>query len=252
MAVAKEKRSQKEKEGVKTQTNGIGTKNEKSLHAALKKWYARSGDDLEVMVEGYIIDLVRGRELVEVQTRNFSAIAQKLRKLLKDHCVRVVYPVPTEKWITRITDDGELIRRRKSPKKGKPLHLFAELIRIPDLLKEKNLIIEVLLTKEEEIWCEDGKGSWRRKGASRWDRRLLEVVESIELKTREDLLSFLPKGLKIPFSNKELALKMGEPVRMVRKFTYCLRKCGLLREVGKNGNELLFSLAEAGHDQDNG
>lgn len=227
--------------------NNIGTENERSLHAALKRWYARPGDELEVYVDGYIVDILRTRahgeqELIEVQTRNFSVIAQKLRLLAKNHHVRLVYPIPVEKWITRITAAGEFIRRRKSPKRGKPIHLFTELIRAPDILNEKNLMVEILLTKEEEIWCEDGKGSWRRKGVSRRDRKLLEVIDSIELKTKNDLLRFLPEELPTPFSNKDLALLMGEPVRIVRMLTYSLRKCGVAKVVGKKGNELLFTV----------
>jgi hypothetical protein len=160
---------------------GIGTENERSLHAALKRWYARPGDELEAKVDGYIIDIRRGRELIEVQTANFAAIAKKLRKLLKKYCVRLVYPIAEEKWITRTTESGEFIKRRKSPKKGKPIHLFSELIRIPDLLAEDNLTIEILLIKEEEIWCEDGRGSWRRRGVTVQDRKLLEVTGCIEL-----------------------------------------------------------------------
>ena len=38
---------------------GIGELKEKSLHAALKRWYALPTDGVEVKVEGFIIDLVR-------------------------------------------------------------------------------------------------------------------------------------------------------------------------------------------------
>jgi hypothetical protein len=38
----------------------IGTLNEKPLHEALKKWYARPGDKFEVPVDGSIADIVRG------------------------------------------------------------------------------------------------------------------------------------------------------------------------------------------------
>ena len=60
----------------------IGTLNEKPLHEALKRWYAQAGDRLEVPVDGSVVDIVRGELLVEIQTRNFSAIRRKLEKLL--------------------------------------------------------------------------------------------------------------------------------------------------------------------------
>ncbi len=57
--------------------NTIGSLNEKSLHAALKAWCLQPGDQTEVPVDGYIIDIVRGDLLIEVQTRNFSTCAKR-------------------------------------------------------------------------------------------------------------------------------------------------------------------------------
>ncbi|MHC4563962.1 MAG: hypothetical protein ACYS8X_14490, partial [Planctomycetota bacterium] len=56
----------------------IGTLNEKPLHAALKDYYAEPKDRLEVEVDGFYVDLVRGDQLVEFQTAGFSAIRRKL------------------------------------------------------------------------------------------------------------------------------------------------------------------------------
>ena len=42
----------------------IGTLNEKPLHAALKAWYAQPGDRLEVAVDGFVVDIVRGDLLI--------------------------------------------------------------------------------------------------------------------------------------------------------------------------------------------
>ena len=81
------------------QPHAIGTLNEKPLHAALKAWYAQPGDQLEAKVDGYIIDIVRGDLLVEIQTRNFAAIKRKLLALVPHHPVQLVYPIAREKWI---------------------------------------------------------------------------------------------------------------------------------------------------------
>ena len=59
-------------------THQIGTLNENPLHAALKAWYARPGDRIEVPVDGFIVDIVRDDLLVEIQTGNFSAVKEKL------------------------------------------------------------------------------------------------------------------------------------------------------------------------------
>ena len=84
----------------------IGTYQEKSLHAALKDWYAAPGDREEQPVDGYVVDLVRGDELIEIQTRNFAAIRRKLSTVLQNYAVRLVHPIPAQKWIVRLGRDG--------------------------------------------------------------------------------------------------------------------------------------------------
>jgi len=32
----------------------------------LKQWYARPGDQLEVELDGFIVDIVRGEQLIEI------------------------------------------------------------------------------------------------------------------------------------------------------------------------------------------
>ena len=60
----------------------IATMNEKPLHAALKRWYAEDGDRIEEPVDGFVIDIVRDKQLIEIQTRSFSSMKRKLNKLI--------------------------------------------------------------------------------------------------------------------------------------------------------------------------
>lgn len=221
---------------------GIGVKNESSLHSAIKGWYAIPGDRFEVKIGGNIIDIVRGELLIEIQTKNFKAISNKLEKLLKNHKIVLVYPIASQKWITTTNEAGEIIRRRKSPKKGVLIDLFNELVSIPGLINHENFSLEVLITQEEELRCADGRGSWRRKGISIINRNLIGVIEKTSFKEKKDFLIFLPKGLQSEFTNKQLANSLGVPIEKSRKVTYCLKKMGLIRECGKNGRELLFEI----------
>ncbi|CAN5858599.1 hypothetical protein BH24BAC1_BH24BAC1_01300 [soil metagenome] len=225
---------------------GIGTRNERSLHASLKKWYAQPGDRLEVPLGGYFIDIVREEQLIEIQTRNFSAIGPKLRRMLHRHRVHLVFPVAQEKWVVQVSPCGQhRLSRRKSPRRGSLLDLFDELVRIPDVVSHPHFSLEVLLIGEEEIRCRDGKGSRRRKGISLQDRVLLDVRQQVCYSRLEDFLAVLPAGLPAPFSNKELAQGLGVQVYRAQKISYCLRKMGLLEVGGKHRNELLFSLTGA-------
>jgi hypothetical protein len=203
-----------------------------------------SGDELEVKVDDFIIDVLRGKLLIEIQTGNFSAIKNKLTKLLRNNNqVRLVYPIAQLKWIVHETGSGEFVRRRKSPKKGKVTELFYELVHAPSLIRDKNFSLEVLLIEEEEIRCSDGRGSWRRRGVSTKDRKLLKVFDRIVFEDSRDFLEFIPEELDGYFTNKVLALKLGVSVRLAQKITYCLRKMGTIYVAGKKRKQLLFKVA---------
>ena len=92
----------------------------------------------------------------------------------------------------RIDADGEIVSRRKSPKRGTIFHLFPELVSLPTLVTHPNFALDVLLIREEEFWLDDGQGSWRRKHWSIYDRRLIDVCETVSLSTPADYAALLP------------------------------------------------------------
>ncbi len=216
--------------------------NEYTLHSAIKQWYSLPGDMFEVNIGGFVVDVVQGSLLVEIQTNNFSAAKRKLQRLVRDHKVRLVYPIAKQKWIIRVAQSGEPLSRRKSPKKGRLVDLFHELVRLPDLVEHRNFSLEVLMIEEEEVRCNDGRGSWRRRGVSVKDRKLISVTERVLFKDEKDFLRFLPGELPDPFTNKDLSARVAASVNLARKITYCLKKMGTIAEVGKRGRELLFHI----------
>lgn len=224
-------------------SNKIGTLAEKSLHAALKQAIGQPGDQFEVKVDGFFIDIVRDDLLIEIQTKNFGAMKKKLARLLESHPVLLIHPIPQEKWIVRETAVGSPISRRKSPKKGRALDIFNELIRIPHLLAHPNLSIGIWLTQQEEHWRDDGKGSWRRKKWSKADHLLLDVISTQIVAHPDDFKSLLPQTLAPPFTNKQLAKSAKIPARLAQKITYTLSRCDILSLVGKEGNSHLYQFA---------
>lgn len=221
----------------------IGTQNESSLHASLKEYYRQPGDRVEAHVDGYHIDVVQEDRLVEIQTTNFASIKKKLAQLLENHNVHLVHPIVIRCDIVKVAPDtGELLNTRKSPKKEDIYDLFSELIRIPHLILHPNLTIEAVLITVREIRCDDGKGSWRRRGVSIVDRSLAEVVESRLFSATSDYVSLLPSDLPNPFTNKDLAECARTTRGKAQKMTYALKKASLLVEVGKEGNSILYAL----------
>lgn len=220
----------------------IGTLNEKPLHEALKQWYAQSNDKFEVSVDGFVVDIVRDDLLVEIQTRNFAAIRRKLEKLLAHHQVRLVYPIPYEKWIIKqpYGEDGP-VSRRKSPRRGDFEHVFDELVSFPQLLMNPNFSLELLLIQEEEVRRYDATRAWRRRGWVTYERRLLGVVDQRVIMSPADMSAFIPPELVEPFTTSDLANTIGKSRRFAQKMVYCLRLMGCITLVGKRVNSVLYA-----------
>jgi hypothetical protein len=219
----------------------IGTLRERSLHAHLKRLYSEPGDFVEEKIQGYWVDIRRGEQVIEIQTGSFASLKKKLHALLPTRPVRVVHPVAVEKWITRLAKDGvTLVGRRKSPKRGSLYDLFDELVSFPQLILDPNFSVEVILIKEEEMRCEDGLGSWRRKGTSIKDHILLEVTSRNVFLNGPDFLCLLPPGWTGPSTNRELAKALKQPYFRIARMTYCFVRMELIRAVGKVGNSVLF------------
>lgn len=224
--------------------NGIGTLSEQSLHAALKRWYAQPGDELEVPVDGYVVDLVRQDLLIEIQTGGFSRIRSKLLDLVERHPVRLVHPIARHRWIVRQSPDGgEVLGRRKSPLRGAATDLFRELVSFPGLVRKPNFALELLFVQEEEVRRRDGRGSWRRRGWSIQDRRLLEVEERVLLPFPSGYRALLPSDLPQPFTSRDLREALGLRQRLAGQMAYCLREMAVLDVVGKRGNAYLYRIA---------
>lgn len=219
----------------------IGTLTEHSLHASIKGWLARPGDQIEQQVDGYQIDLVRGDLLIEIQTANFSALKTKLNRLLENHKILLVHPIAETKWIIRQTKRGKQVTKRKSPKRGRVEHLFDELMYISQLIPHPNLRLMALLTRQEEIWRDDGRGSWTRGHWSIADRRLLEVIGTAQFDNYAEYLRLIPPSLPHPFTHAQLAKAIKAPVWMSTRMSYCMRKMGCLESVGKSGRALLLA-----------
>jgi hypothetical protein len=221
-------------------TNSIGTLNEKPLHAALRDWYIRPGDEREGSVDGFFVDIVRGNLLVEIQTRGIGAIKRKLTALTATHTVRLVYPVAREKWIVRLGRNGDVVGRRRSPKRGAVVHIFDELASLPRLLTHPNFSLEVLSIREEEVRRQEVGRAWRRRGWVTNERRLVEVLDSRLFETPGDLCALIPETLAEPFSTREMARALDQPHRLAQKMAYCLREMGAIRPVGNRGRAILY------------
>ncbi len=221
----------------------IGTLRETPLHASLKQWYAQAGGRMELQVDGYVIDVVHDDVLIEVQTSGFSSMKPKLTRLLDaGHRVRIVHPIPIDKWIVKLDGAGTELSRRKSPRHGAPTDIFAELVSFPSLFARSELELHVLLTIEEEHRRQTSHRSWRRGGWSIVQRRLVDVIDGLVLGDVADLVTLLPADLPERFTTAELARALGRTRRLAQQAAYCLRNLGAFEPVGKRGNAIEYRI----------
>jgi hypothetical protein len=231
---------------VQNPSTEIGLLNEKPLHAALKAWYAQPGDRFEVKVDGFVVDIVRGEQLIEIQTGNFAGIKHKLMSLAERHPLRLVYPIAQEKWLLKLPKVPEgRPARRKSPKRGRVAEVFRELVSFPEMMNLDSFSLEVLLVQEEEVRRYDGKRGWRKRGWVTVERRLLGVMEKHLFEQPEDLAKMLPETLPERFTTADLAEGIDGPRWLAQKAAYCLRSMGVIDQVGKRGRSKLYALADA-------
>ena len=117
--------------GIDRQRLGIGTLSEKTVHAILKNYYEPDEDRQEIPIENYVADIYSDGEIIEIQTRHFNKLRDKLQTFLSLYPVTVVYPIPREKWLIWVDEEsGELSKKRKSPAKGNPYVAFVEIYKI--------------------------------------------------------------------------------------------------------------------------
>lgn len=218
----------------------VGTLREGPLHAALKRWVAEPGDRFEQPVEGFVVDVVHGDTLVEIQTSGFSSMTRKLDRLLDSHDVRIVHPIAVDTTIMKVSDTGEILSRRLSPTHGTAVDLFTELVSFPNLLDHPNLTIEVVLTREDQVRTHDPDKAWRRKGWVIRERRLVEIVDHLVLATPSDLLALLPDALPAAFTTADLATALGRRRKLAQRMAFCLRTLDLLEVVEKRGNTIVY------------
>jgi hypothetical protein len=221
----------------------IGTRKESGLHNALKFRYAGTDGETEKSVGGYVCDgLTEEGEVIEVQTGSFGPLKDKARELAALGPVRIIHPIIINKYIETLDEAGQVLRKRKSPRKGSEWDLFKNLLYAPELAATPGLCIELALIDVLEQRKEDGKGSWRRKGASISGRELAGWHSAVSLNGLKDYYRFLPFTAGEEFTTRELAGRAHIRAALAGKTLYVLTKIGITERIGKKGNSFLYKI----------
>jgi len=217
---------------------------ETSLHRQLKERYADDQKQVEVRLGDYRIDAIAGDKLVEIQHGSLAAIRDKIQKLVQEHDVLLVKPVVAVKHLVKLREkDGPVVERRRSPKRGRLLDIFDELVYFTRVFPHPRLTLEVPLVEvEEHRYPGHGRRRRRRKRDHvSADQLLLDVTDVHQFSTADDLARLVPADeLPSPFHTGHLAEAMELDRWIAQRIAYCFRKMGTTNEVGKKGNALLY------------
>lgn len=223
---------------------GIGTLQEKTVHAVLKNFYEPDPAFQEVRVKNFVADILRDGEIIEIQTRNFNAMHKKLDTFLQYYPVTIVYPIIRTKWLCWIDEQtGEVTKKRKSPKKGTQYDAFYELYKIKSYLTHPNLHLCLTLIDAEEYRLLNGWNQDRKRGSTRYDRIPRSLVDEFYIGSPQEYGCMLPEDLPEKFTARDYAKSSGLALRYARTAMTVLRHIGAIELVDKQGNSYIYRIS---------
>jgi len=221
--------------------NSIGTLSEKTLHAVLKQYFDGDESHHEIKVGSYVADIVNEKGIIEIQTRNFNKLRNKLERFLAVSPVTIVYPVARTKWLMWIDEEtGDITRKRKSPKKGMPYEVFFELYKIKQFLTNPNLKLCIVLLDMEEYRLLNGWSEDKKKGSSRYERIPIDIVDEIHVENLSHYSRLIPADLPDPFTAKHFKASSALSQSCAQTALNVLHHVGAVDRVGKTGNQYLY------------
>ncbi|MBQ9280907.1 MAG: hypothetical protein IJ207_01735 [Treponema sp.] len=186
----------------------INTYNESSLHATLKKIYAlQSNGIMEVRLDdtAWICDILdENGNAIEIQTSNLSALTEKSEYILETgRKLKIVHPIAETKWIELYDSAGNLLHKKKSPKKASIYDSLRGMTQICPLFLHENCCLEILYCEITEM------------------RRKTENPAQIQNRARRHLKDWLPMGKRLEkITRKEIFSKKSDWQRLLpSKFT---------------------------------
>jgi hypothetical protein len=159
--------------------------------------------------------------------------------------VLVVKPIVARKTLIKQDErDGPPLSQRQSPKRGKLLDIFEDLVYFTRVFPHPRLQLEVVLVEIEEF-RHPGHGRrrrWRANDHIIADQKLVSVGERTRLTLASDLISLVPGKLPRQFHTGHLAERAGVNRSVAQRIAYCLREMQAVEQVGKQGNSLIYQV----------
>ena len=220
---------------------GIGTLGERTLHVVLKNFYETDPNFREIKVGRFVADIKRGDSIVEIQTRAFRNLREKIPVFIAENSVKVVFPVAAKKFISWVDPEtGEISERRRSPKSGNIWDFLAELWELRPILPLEGLSFDVAYLELEEFRLLTGRSKDRKRyGAKRAERIPTSLVRIETFESPEDFAAILPE-LPDEFTVSDLSKAAKLRTGFVGKLAATLVTLGVIEKCGNRGRAYLY------------
>jgi len=210
----------------------------------LKRYFEPNEAYHEQRYKGFIADIMRGDDIIEIQTRAFNNLRRKLEVFMQDKNVTVVYPAVRTKWLCWIDpQNGEVTKRRRSPKIGQPYEVFYELYKIKVLLNNANLKLCVIMVDVEEYRNLDGWSADKKRGSHRAERIPVGIGEKIEIISPDDYIKLIPPQLPLEFTSADFKKASALSISTAQTALNVLNYVGAVCRTGKRGNSYIYTRA---------
>ncbi len=197
--------------------DGIGRLGEKQMHSALKTFICPDESKHEIKIQDsplyipknqentknrkYVADILDGDTIYEIQTGGFSPLREKILWILENTSYRVVviHPIAQTKWVSKISDDGKISGRRKSPLHGRAEDIAGELYFFRSFLTNPRFSLMLLMIEAEQYV----KPQKRGRRLQKYEMIPMSLLGAYLFKSREDYEYFLPDSLPDTFTVKD-------------------------------------------------
>ncbi len=224
------------------QYESIGTQNEKTLHRSIKHYLSPDSMCHEFKIGSFIVDIYQDGKIIEIQTGSFKAMEHKLRSLLPNYSITIVYPIIRNKTIY-LMNAGVAGKPKKSPKKGNPLSIGAQMTQIRTHLSHPNLHFLIFLVDVDEYRIINTENH-PRKPYVRIEQFTKGFPQMIDLNTKSDYMNLLPTDLPKTFTTdvfrKIAKLNKTEAQGMIM----VLKTLGIIEFTGKINRAYLYQIHE--------
>lgn len=223
-------------------TQSIGTKQEKTIHLFIKYYLSNDKNNHEVKINKNIVDVFLNNHIYEIQTKSFNLLRDKLKSLLLNYKLTIVYPIYVNTWMYKVNENDEILYKRKSPRKECIFSIGDELYKIKMFLEHSNLSFKIIAFncleyKKERI------NKYHQTRLTSIDRVPTEIVDIYDINDYHDWVHYL--SITEPFTKNDFKTKYHLTLKQAGCMLNVLRDLELIKVTGKNKKAYIYEIMKS-------